>query len=111
MTFGIVVAGFAATQRNMLLGLGGSRVMRFAVRTGYYDDILAYLMDCVYAGIGVSVVSVAGFFLGDSALPWSLWLVVLTGSISLVLALTLRNEIMIVRIIKRFMEEQKPKSN
>ncbi len=110
MTFGIVVAGFAATQRNMLLGMSGSSVLRFAVRTGLHNHVLAYLMHCVYAGLFVSLVSVTGFFLGNNALLWSLWLIILTGSIALVLALMMRNEIMIVRIVKRFMEEQNPRT-
>ena len=107
MTFGIVVAGFSATQRNMLLAMGGSKVLRFAVRTGYHNDVLAYLMHCVYAGLLVSAVSVIGFFLGDNAIvPWRIWLAVLTFSVVLVLILILRNEIMIVRMVKRFMEDQ-----
>ena len=106
MTFGIVVAGFAATQRNMLLGMRGSDVMRFAVRTGYHYNVLNYLMHCVYAGLFVSAVSVAGFFLGSSVMLWSGWLALLTGGIVLVLALMLRNEILIRRVIVHFLEEK-----
>ena len=110
MTFGIVVAGFAATQRNMLLGMSGSSVLRFAVRTGFHHDVLAYLMHCVYAGLFVSAVSVIGFFLGDNAMLWSIWLAVLTGAIVLVLGLMWRNEMMIVRIVKLFLEDQNPRT-
>ena len=109
MTFGVVVAGFAAIQRNMLLGMSGSSVLQFAVRTGYYKDVLVYLMHGVYAGVLVSVVSVIRFFLGDNNLLLSIWLVVLTAVISLVLALIVRNEFLTVRIIKRFLEEQDPR--
>lgn len=105
MTFGVVVAGFAATQRSMLLGMHGSEVLRFAVRTGYYRDVLDYLMHCVYAGLFISVASVAGFFLGDNAMLWCWWLAVLTGGIVLALALMLRNELLIRRIIERFLED------
>lgn len=106
MTFGIVVAGFAATQRNMLLGMRGSSVLKFAVRTGFHDSVLAYLMHCVYAGLVVSVVSVAGFFINSNPLYWSVWFAFLIGSIALVIALILRNEILMARIVKRFMEDQ-----
>lgn len=106
MTFGVVVAGFAATQRNMLLGMRGSSVLKFAVRTGFHDSVLAYLMHCVYAGLGVSVVSVVGFFVNSNPLYWSVWFAFLIGSIALVIALILRNEILMVRIVKRFMEDQ-----
>ncbi len=107
MTLGIVVAGFTATQRNMLLGMSGSTVLQFAARTGYYRDVLDYLMHSVYAGIAVSLVSLIGFFLGNSVLVWSIWLVAITGLIALILALILRNEILMVRMVKRFVEEQK----
>lgn len=107
MTFGIVVAGFAATQRSMLLGMHGSEVLRFAVRTGFHRDVLDYLMHSIYAGLFVSVASVAGFFLGDNATLWCLWLAVLTGGIVLALALMLRNELLIRRIIERFLEDPK----
>lgn len=106
MTFGVVVAGFAATQRNMLLGMRGSSVLKFAVRTGFHDSVLAYLMHCVYAGLAVSVVSVVGFFINSNPLYWSVWFALLIGSIALVIALILRNEILMVRIVKRFMEDQ-----
>ena len=106
MTFGVVVAGFAATQRNMLLGMRGSSVLKFAVRTGFHDSVLAYLMHCVYAGLVVSVVSVVGFFITSNPLYWSVWFAFLIGSIALVIALILRNEILMVRIVKRFMEDQ-----
>ena len=111
MTFGIVVAGFAATQRNMLLGMGGSKLLRFAVRTGFHHDILAYLMHCVYVGLAVALVSVIGFFLNEDTSfgpfsLWESWLVVLVGLIVWVLALMCRNELVILRVIKRFMEEQ-----
>ena len=106
MTFGVVVAGFAATQRNMLLGMKGSSVLKFAVRTGFHDSVLAYLMHCVYAGLVVSVVSVVGFFINSNPLYWSVWFALLIGSIALVIALILRNEILMVRIVKRFMEDQ-----
>ena len=106
MTFGIVVAGFAATQRNMLLGMRGSTVLRFALRTGFHNDVLAYLMHCVYAGLSVSVVSVTGFFLGSQHhLLWKFWLILITFCISLVIALITRNEILMARIVKRFMED------
>lgn len=106
MTFGIVVAGFAATQRNMLLGMRGSTVLRFALRTGFHNDVLTYLMHCVYAGLVVSVVSVAGFFLNDhTLLAWKIWLVAIVFCISLVLVVIARNEILMARIVQRFMED------
>ena len=105
MTFGIVVAGFAATQRNMLLGMRGSTVLRVALRSGYHNAILAYLMHCVYAGISVSVVSVLGFFLVGDALLWRVWVVLMIFAVVLVLALIVRNEVLMARVVKRFLED------
>ena len=112
MTFGIVVAGFAATQRNMLLGMRGSSVLKFAVNTGFHNSVLQYLMHCVYAGLIVSAVSVIGFFINGNgnSLLWLAWFAILVGSIVLVIGLILRNELLMVRIVKRFMEDQNPNS-
>ena len=78
MTFGIVVAGFTATQRNMLLGMRSSSVLRFLSRTGYYIDVLDYLMQCVYSALLVSAISVVGFFVGSNALLWEMWMVAIS---------------------------------
>lgn len=104
MTFGIVVAGFTATQRNMLLGMRGASVLRFLSKTGYYIDVLDYLMQCVYSALLISALSVVGFFLGCDTLLWNAWIVVMTFAVTLVLAMIWRNEMLMSRIIKRFME-------
>lgn len=107
MTFGIIVAGFTATQRNMLLTMSGSRVLRFLTTTRYYNDVILYFMQCIYAGLFLTLLSVGGLFLGDNELFWSLWLSGLVFAITSVLGLVLRNEIVAVRLVKRFIEEQK----
>ena len=105
MTFGIVVAGFAETQRNMLLGMRGATVLRVALKSGYHNAILAYFMHCVYAGISVSVVSVLGFFLVGNALLWRVWGVLMIFAVVLVLALIVGNEVLMARVVKRFLED------
>ena len=111
MTFGIVVAGFAATQRNMLIGMGQTRVLRFLARTGYDRSVLSYLTDCVGAGLATTGVSLAGFFLGKDAIAWSAWLVSLAFVVSLVIALMVRNEVMSLRIVSHFIKEQGKQEN
>ena len=106
MTFGIVVAGFAATQRNMLLTMSGSEVLRFARTTGYYEDIISYLTNGIHAGLLVTLISLCGFFLGENCALWTAWLSVLTGGVALVLGLTARNEMLSNRLVRRFLEEQ-----
>ena len=106
MTFGIVVAGFAATQRNMLLTMSGSEVLRFVQTTGYYQDVVNYLMDGVKAGLVVSSVSVCGFFLEQNGLLSAVWLAAMAGSVVLVLGVTARNEMLTSRLVRRFLSEQ-----
>lgn len=106
MTLGVVVAGFTATQRNMLLGMGGTKVLRYAATTGYYKDVLDYLAHCIYASLLVTVVSVAGIFVENGGWARSSWLALWVGSIVLVVALMIRNECLMSRIFTHFMGEQ-----
>ena len=105
MTFGVVVSGFVATQRNMLLTMSGAEVLRFAVRTGYHQDVLNYLMDGIRAGLLVTVVSLSGFFVSQSSRWWEVWLPGLAGTVVLVVCLLIRNEILVTRMVRHFLEE------
>ena len=107
MALGLIVAGFTATQRNMLLGMGGAKVLRYAATTGYYKDVLGYLAQCIYAGLIVTLASMIGIFIDNCCWVWPLWLALWVGSIVLVVALLIRNEWLMARIFTRFMEEQK----
>ena len=104
-TFGIVVAGFTATQRNMLLGMRSSSVLRFLSRTGYYIDVLDYLMQCLYSALLVSAISVIVFFVDYNSAVWNIWIIIMSFAVSLVLFMIWRNEILMARIIKRFIED------
>ena len=106
MALGLIVAGFTATQRNMLLSMSGSRVLRFAASTGYYKDILNYLTGCVYAGLSVTVLSLIGIFLEDCGVWQSVWMAIWVGSIVLIICVLVRNELLMNRIFTRFMEGQ-----
>lgn len=105
MTFGIVAAGFAGAQRSMLLTMTGAKVLRFAVRTGYHRDILAYLMDGIIAGVTVASISVIGFFSSTHTVFWNMWVSAITGAIALVICVTTRNELLIGRVVARYLEE------
>ena len=107
MAIGLIVAGFTATQRNMLLSMSGSRVLRFAATTGYYKDVLHYLSECIYAGLFATFLSLIGIFLEDCGVWQSVWLGALVGSILLIICILVRNEVLMNRIFTRFMEEQK----
>ena len=105
MTFGIVVSGFVATQRNMLLTMSGAEVLDFAVRTGYHKDILVYLMDGIRAGLLVTAISLWGFFNGTNDLLWDIWLPCLVAGATLVVCLIIRNEILVNRLVEHYLRE------
>jgi len=106
MALGLIVAGFTATQRNMLLSMSGSQVLRFAATSGYAKDILSYLADCVYAGLFATFISLIGIFLGDHGIWQSLWLAFWVGSLLLMILILVRNEWLMHRVFTRFMDEQ-----
>ena len=111
MTLGVVVAGFTATQRNMLLSMGGTKVLRFAATTGYYKDVRDYLAQCIHAALFVVVVSAAGIFISENSWAWFLWLAFWVGSLVLVLVFMIRNEVLMSRIFTHFIKENgSPKS-
>ena len=105
-TLGVIISGFAATQRSMLLTLGGTRILRHLVRTEYHNDVLTYMMQCIYAGIVVSVVSVFGMFVEPRSTAWSLWVGCFVGALATTFIILVRNEMMTVRVIKRLLEER-----
>ena len=109
MTFGIVAAGFAATQRNILLALGGSRVLKFFAGYGGQGDVMAYLGSGILAGLVVTVVSLVGLFLCKGKIAEDIWLPFFVGSIAWVIAITVRNEILMSRMVLDFMAEHKKK--
>ncbi len=106
LTFGVVIAGFAGTQRNMFINMQDSTVLRFAVRTGYYKDVLKYLARCIWAGLFVSVVSLLGFIATDYKTVQMVWLVSLGFSVTLAMATLIQNEILMGRISARYMEDR-----
>ena len=105
LTFGIVVAGFTATQRNMLLTMRGATVLRILQRTGNYHNVVDYMMQCIAAAIAVSAASFFGFFVDSQTILWQVWLVTGTFLVALVLGLLVRNEIIMVKVVKRFLED------
>ena len=110
MTFGIVVSGFVATQRNMLLTMTGAEVLLFAVRTGLYKDVIGYLMDCIRVSLLLVALSCAGLFISTYKPdpPWAeVWLCIMASHISLIAWLIIRNEKLVARIVMRYLEEQK----
>ena len=106
LTFGIIASGFAATQRNMLLGMNESAVLEYAVREGYHEDVVRYLMDSVYAGIALSGFSVVGILLDNCMFLWKIWVIIAAFIMVLILSFMTRNELMMSRILKRFLEDQ-----
>ena len=113
MVFGIVAAGFSAVHRNAVMTMRGSEVMDFAFKTGFIVETMEYPMDCLYAGLLLALAAALGFAFGldpvDGVLELtthSLWFGFVMGCIAVVIAFTLRNEILMTRMVKRFIEEK-----
>ena len=104
-TFGVVLAGFSATQRNMLFPIRISRVIRRAIQINQMDRILSYLSRSSYIGIVITLYSFIGFFVGDHFLVVRAWMAVLIALVFFALACLARNEMVMSLIMKRYMEE------
>ena len=111
MTFGIVVAGFTATQRNMLLTMGASRTLRFMTKNHLDYRVLGYFMHCIYAGLVVSGIAAIGFFLNCVSPYHIIWFSCLLGGIAVVLALIGRNELVMRIMVRRFLTESTQANN
>lgn len=105
-TFGIVMAGFSATQRNMLFSMRGSRVIRRAIEINQMDRVLSYLSKSSYVGIGLTLFSFAGFFVSDHIIVVLAWMTVLGALVLLAVAFLVRNEVVASLILKRYLEER-----
>ena len=105
MTVGIVVSSFTATQRNMLLGMNTSVVLRRASRANYLEHIFDYLKQTIWFGMATTVVSVIGLFVDGQGTLASIWLVSVVVTIILIVVSTIRNERIMFSIVKRFMDE------
>lgn len=106
MTLGVIVAGFTATQRNMIVGMAGAKVIQFIMETEHYQDFLTYLSQCLYGALFVSAISVPGMFLDQCSLAWSIWVSIWAGSVITVLAMMLRNEIVMSQISRHYLQEK-----
>lgn len=105
-TFGVVLAGLSAIQRNMLFPIRSSRVIRRAIEINQMDRILSYLSKSSYIGVVISLYSFVGFFVGDNLIVVRVWTAVLGGLVLFALACLTRNEVVMSLILKRFLEER-----
>ena len=108
ITLGVVVAGFTATQRNMLVGMKGLPLFNTIAKTGHDADLTLYLKQCLWSCIALILVSGTRFFLED--LPpvlTPIWTIVWFGTFAFVIASTCRNERFMFRIIGKFLSGHK----
>ena len=106
-TFGFVVSGFVATQRNMLLAMGGTNTLKLASSTGYHQDITDYMKQCIYTGLVATLIALTGIFIGNNTTIWIIWTTVIVFTTSLIVGLVFRNERIMATMVKKFLEEQK----
>ena len=112
ITLGVVVAGFTATQRNMLVGMKGLPLFQTLATSGHHQDLILYLKQCVWSSIALVVISVTRFFLNDASLAVvQIWEVIWIGTFAFVIASSIRNERLIFKIIGKFLESQREPPN
>ncbi len=109
LTFGVVVAGFTATQRTMFLNISATRdnrIIEFLVKTARDDDVLFYLNQCIQGALFVCVISLARFFL-DCTIEWVwlVWLGIWSSSVAFVLVSLHRNERLMFVLVREFMRD------
>ena len=105
MTFGVVLAGFSATQRNMMFTMRNSRVITRARQIRLLEPILLYLSRTSHVGIVLTLYSFIGFFVGEHVEVVRACMVGLGGLVFYSIALLIRNELVMALLLKRFMEE------
>ena len=105
MTFGIVLAGFSATQRNMLFTMRNSQVIKRLKKIDHMETVLRYLSGTSYMGIAIVLFSFVGFFVSDYPDVARVWIGMLGGLIFGSIAYLVRNERVMELVLKRFMEE------
>ncbi len=77
--------------------------MKFAMVTGYYQDVLRYFRDCIYSGLFLALWSVLLSLICGHIWVWMVW----GGMLVLVLAFIVRSELLMSVIIQRFIEGQR----
>lgn len=105
-TIGIVMAGFSATQRNMLFSMRGTRVILRAIKINQMDRVLSYMSKNPYIGIVLTLYSFVGFFIGNNQIVVVAWTAGLGGLVCFALACLARNEAVMSLIVKRYLEER-----
>ena len=107
ITLGVVISGFTATQRNMLVGMKGLLLFKTIARTGHHQDLILYLKQCVWSSVTLVVVSATRFFLDDAPAEFvQVWEVVWFGTFAFVIASAVRNERLMFQIIGKFLKSQ-----
>ena len=108
LTLGVVVAGFTATQRNMLVGMKGLPLCRTIARTGHDADLTLYLKQCLWSCVALILVSGTRFFLDDLPCVFTpIWTIVWFGTFAFVITSTCRNERFMFRIIGNFLSSHR----
>lgn len=106
MTFGIVLAGFSGTQRNMLISIRRTRVIDRAIDINQIERVLSYLTKSSYVGLVLALYSFAGFFIDDHLVVLRAWIAGLGALVFFAIAHLARNEIIMSLILKRIMAKR-----
>lgn len=69
LSLAAILTGFITTAKAILAALPSDSVMQHLRRSGYLEDLLAYLADALYGCLLFSMYCLLGFFLLDSTRP------------------------------------------
>ena len=121
MAMGVVVAGFTATQRNMIIGMKGTKLLRFEAASGEGEYVCYYLHQCIRMALLLSVISALYFFADGLSVQFqhdtqhqyrefleTLWTMAWFFFLAATFASLWRNERMMGSAIVQFIREQGP---
>lgn len=106
MTLGIIFASFAATQRNMLVGMNFPRRLRRTLDAGYLKDILAYFQQAILLGIILAFISMIGLFIVNKQPLGSIWMVVMVAIVTTIGVAMFRNERLMFMVVSQVVKAQ-----
>ncbi len=110
---GLVMFGFAAAQRIIVFQLKGSTLSQLLVDEKLYPHILRFFTESSWSSLFLVIISMI-CLLVDNIMGYTMWagcFVLWVGSLTLTLALIIRNERLMQKILKEFLSSQKNDGN
>ena len=106
MTLGIIFASFAATQRNMLVGMNFPRRLRRTLNAGYVKDVLGYFQQAIVLGIVLAGISLIGLFIVNVQPLCSIWMMTMVAVVTIIGVAMFRNERLMFKMVSHVVKAQ-----